>query len=349
MANQSLQLVLVTEDPYNAETPLSALLNEVTPLDLVYVRDHFDIPQLDATKWSLDVNGAVEKPFSISYAELQALETKTLAVTLECAGNGRIQMDPLPKGTPWGYGAVSIVEFTGTPLFNVLKMAGISDRAVEVLFRGADRGEVEPGRNEWFARSLKIDMALNSDTLLVWEMNGKPLTPKHGHPMRLVVPGWYGMASVKWLTQVTLLTEPFSGFFQNEHYVYLDDEGTREGDPVQHIRTRSLIVSPVDGAVLSKGELDVIEGIAWSGYGPIAQVDVSVDRGDSWLEAELVPPSYPHGVQRWRFKWSSQTPGRHTVLSRATDALGNLQPASQRWNRLGYGNNGPHVVVVSIQ
>ncbi len=192
-------------------------------------------------------------------------------------------------------------------------------------------------------------MALNSDTLLVWEMNGKPLTPKHGHPMRLVVPGWYGMASVKWLTQVTLLTEPFSGFFQNEHYVYLDDEGTREGDPVQHIRTRSLIVSPVDGAVLSKGELDVIEGIAWSGYGPIAQVDVSIDRGDSWLEAELVPPSNPHGVQRWRFKWSSQTPGRHTVLSRATDTLGNLQPASQRWNRLGYGNNGPHVVVVSIQ
>lgn len=349
MANQSSHLVLVTEDPYNAETPLSALLDEVTPSDLVYVRDHFDVPQLDATRWSLDVNGAVEKPISISYAEIRALETKTLVVTLECAGNGRLQMDPLPKGTLWGYGAVSIVEFTGTPLLNVLKMAGISDRAVEVLFLGADRGDVEPGRNEVFARSLKIDMALHSDTLLAWKMNGDPLTPKHGYPMRLVVPGWYGMASVKWLTQVTLLTEPFNGFFQNEHYVYLDEEGTRQGDPVQHIRPRSLIVNPVDGTVLSKGAVKVIEGIAWSGHGPITQVDVSVDGGDRWLEVELAPPSTPHGVQRWRFKWLPQTPGGHTVLSRATDELGNLQPVSQISNRLGYGNNGLQAVIVSVQ
>jgi DMSO/TMAO reductase YedYZ molybdopterin-dependent catalytic subunit len=349
MANKSSHLVLVTEDPYNAETPLSALLDEVTPSDLVYVRDHFDVPQLDATKWSLDVNGAVEKPISLSYAEIQALDTKTLAVTLECAGNGRLQMDPLPKGTLWGYGAVSIVEFTGTPLVNVLKMAGISDRTVEVLFRGADRGDVKPGRKERFDRSLTIDMALHSDTLLAWEMNGAPLTPKHGYPMRLVVPGWYGMASVKWLTQVTLLTEPFYGFFQNEHYVYLDEEGTQEGEPVQHIRTRSLILSPVDGTVLIKGTAELIEGIAWSGHGPITQVDVSVDGGDLWLKAELAPPSIPHGVQRWRFKWSSQTPGGHTVLSRATDALDHLQPASQISNRLGYGNNGPQAVVVSVQ
>ena len=348
MANQSLQLIPVTEDPYNAETPLSALLDEVTPSDLVYVRDHFDVPTLDAAKWTLDVNGAVEKPLSISYAEIQALETKTLVVTLECAGNGRIQMDPLPKGTPWGYGAVSIVEFTGTPLVSVLKLVDISERAVEVLFQGADRGEVEPSRSELFARSLKIDLALHSDTLLAWEMNGNPLTPKHGYPMRLVVPEWYGMASVKWLTQVTLLSEPFNGFFQNEHYVYLDEEGTREGDPVQHIRTRSLILSPVDGTELSNGAVDVIEGIAWSGFGPITQVEVSVDGGDHWHEAKLDPPSTPYDVQRWRFKWLPQIPGRYTLLSRATDAMGNLQPATQISNRLGYGNNGPQAVVVSV-
>ena len=349
MANQSLQLVPVTEDPYNAETPLSALADEVTSSDLVYVRDHFDIPQLDEARWSLDVNGAVEKPFSISYAEIQTLETKTLALTLECAGNARLQMDPLPKGTLWGYGAVSIVEFTGTPLVNVLKMVDISDRAVEVLFRGADRGDVKPGRNESYARSLNLDMALNLDTLLAWEMNGKPLSPEHGYPMRLVVPGWYGMASVKWLAEVTFLTEPFNGFFQKEHYVYLDEEGTQDGDPVQHIRTRSLIVSPGDGTVLSKGAAEVIEGIAWSGYGSITQVDVSVDGGDQWLEVELGPPSTSHGVQRWRFKWLPQIPGEYTLLSRATDAVGNVQPESQISNRLGYGNNGPQAVVVSVQ
>lgn len=347
MANQSPQLVPVTEDPYNAETPLSSLLEDVTPLDLVYVRNHFDVPQLDATNWSLDVNGAVKIPISISYAEIQELPAQTLTIALECAGNGRKTMDPVPSGTAWGYGAVSIVEITGTSVSNVLRKAGISEGAVEVAFHGADRGEVQPSRIEQFVRSLPLEVALHADTLLVWKMNKQPLTPRHGFPVRLVVSGWYGMASVKWLRRVEVLTEPYSGFFQCEHYVYLDEEGTQQGDPVRRIRARSLIVSPGDGAVLRNGEIDVV-GIAWSGHGAIAQVEVSVDGGARWLEAELDPQASPYGVQKWRYAWRPELPGTRTLVSRARDSLGNSQPASQRSNRLGYGNNGPHAIVVSV-
>ena len=347
MANQSLQLIPISEDPYNAETPLSALIEDVTPLDLVYVRNHFDVPQLDATKWSLGVNGAVARPISISYAEIQELSTKTLKVVLECAGNGRKIMDPVPKGAAWGYGAVSIVEFIGTPLSSVLRKAMIADEAVEVAFHGADRGEVEPNRIEHFVRSLTLEVALSPDTLLVWKINGQPLTPQHGFPLRLVVPGWYGMASVKWLRQITVLTEPYNGFFQNEHYVYLDEESTPQDEPVRRVRARSLIVSPGDGDVLKNREVEVV-GIAWSGQGPIAQVEVSVDGGAHWWAAELDPPTAPYGVQQWRYEWRHELPGRHALVSRATDLLGNSQPASQRWNRLGYGNNGSHAIVVSV-
>ncbi len=347
MANQSLQLVPVTEDPYNAETPLSALLKAVTPLDLIYVRNHFEVPQLDAIKWSLAVNGAVMSPSSISYAEIQELPAKNLTVALECAGNGRKIMDPVPKGIAWGYGAVSIVEFTGTPVSNVLRKAGIADGVVEVAFHGADRGEVEPSRIEHYVRSLPLGVALNSDTLLVWKINGQPLSPQHGFPVRLVVPGWYGMASVKWLRQITALTEPYSGFFQNEDYVYLDEEGTPQGDPVRRVRARSLIISPGDGAILSNRVVRVV-GIAWSGHGAISQVEVSTDGGVRWWAAELDPPTSPFGVQEWRYEWTPELPGTCGLVSRTTDSLGNSQPALQRWNRLGYGNNGPQAIVVSV-
>lgn len=347
MVNQSVHIVPVTEDPYNAETPLSALLEDVTPIDLVYVRNHFDLPQLDTSNWSLDVNGAVETPISISYAELQALPAKTLTIALECAGNGRKGMDPVPGGTAWGYGAVSIVEITGTPVSNVLRKAGISEGAVEVAFHGADSGVVQPGRIEQFVRSLPLAVALHADTLLVWKMNRQLLSLRHGFPVRLAVSGWYGMASVKWLKRMEVLTEPYTGYFQREHYVYLDEEGTQQGDPVRRIRTRSLIVSPGDGAVLRSREIDVV-GIAWSGQGAITQIEVSVDGGARWLEAELDSPTSPYGVQRWRHTWRPELPGPRTLVSRARDSLGNLQPASQRWNRLGYGNNGPHAIAVSV-
>lgn len=347
MANQSIQRVLITEQPYNAETPLSALLDELTPLELVYVRNHFEVPELDAASWSLIVDGTVKRPIAISYSELQELPAETLTVTLECAGNGRKLMNPQPKGTPWVYGAVSIVQFRGATLSNVLDMAETAADAIEVVFYGADRGEVEPGRNEQFVRSLPLDLALNPDILLAWEMNGQRLTEHHGFPVRLVVPAWYGMASVKWLRQIILVSEAHRSFFQNEHYVYLNEESTEESDPVRHIRTRSLIISPADGSRLSKDDIEV-RGIAWSGYGAITEVELSTDGGEHWLPTNVEGSSSRYGVQRWRLLWKPETSSRYQLLCRATDSVGNSQPESQIWNRLGYGNNGPHTITVFV-
>jgi DMSO/TMAO reductase YedYZ molybdopterin-dependent catalytic subunit len=331
-------LQTISEQPYNAETPLPALLDEVTDSELVYVRNHFEVPKIEVTEWALEVGGSISAPQTFSYAELKALPSKVLRMTLECAGNGRKSMVPPPAGTRWGYGAVSVVEFTGTPVVNVLDKVGVSEQAAEVVFHGADEGKVMPGRTEPFVRSLPLEIAQNSDSILAWEMNGEPLTANHGFPLRLVVPGWYGMASVKWLHKIEVAPEKFSGFFQVEHYVYTEEVGTPEGEPVRHIRVRSLILESTDRA----GGKQVIAGIAWSGEGAISKVEISWDGGKSWREAELDPPASRFDVQRWRFLWEPAEGEQFTIVSRATDTAGNIQPVADRWNRLGYGNNGLH-------
>jgi len=339
----SHELTAVSDSPYNAETPLPALLEEVTPSELVYVRNHFEVPELDASEWSLKVTGSVREPQSISQSDLRALPSKTLRMTLECAGNGRKGMDPAPAGTPWGYGAVSVVEFTGTPVSHVLELAGISGEAAEAVFRGADQGEVVPGRMEPYVRSLPLEVALSPNTILAWEMNGEPLTANHGFPLRMVVPGWYGMASVKWLEQIIVSKDRFGGFFQDEHYVYFEEQGTPEGEPVRHIRVRSLIL---DAAQNEEGNIE-IAGIAWTGEGTVSKVEVSWDGGTEWEQAELDRSSSPFGLQRWRFLWAAEEDAEYEFVSRATDSAGKVQPKSDRWNRGGYGNNGLHALKVS--
>lgn len=341
------RLRLLTESPLNAETPLPALRTEVTPVELAFVRNHFSVPEGDPSKWMLEVCGAVQNPVSISLRDIQAFTAKTLLVILECAGNARTSVSPVPKGVPWGHGAVSVVRLTGTPVRSLLEKAGLSKEAVEVGFVGADRGEVEPGRVEHFARSLPLDVAMSSDALLAWEMDGQPLPVNHGFPLRLIVPGLYAMASVKWLKEIRVLTTPYTGFFQGQNYVYLDENGTKQGEPVGRMRVRSLIVEPSDGATLRKGEIEV-SGMAWSGHGSVVEVAVGTNGSKQWLTADLDPAASPYGVQRWRVIWKPQTEGAHMLACRATDSRGNIQPTTQRWNRLGYGNNGPHAIGVNI-
>lgn len=333
-----VELATVSRDPYNAETPLPALLDEVTASDLVYVRNHFNVPQLELSEWTLQISGSVKSPQSMTFVELKGLPAKSIRMTMECAGNGRKSMVPMPAGTPWGHGAVSIVDFTGTPVSEVLEAAGYQDRAEEVVFHGADGGEVVPGRNERFVRSLPIEVALDPDTLLAWEMNGQPLSPNHGFPVRLVVPNWYGMASVKWLTEINVSLEPYSGFFQNEHYVYSGEEGTPEGKPVQRMRVRSLIL---DAAPNAASELEVV-GIAWSGDASIAKVEISADGGNVWHAADLDQPNSKYDIQRWRTMLNHESEHQVALISRATDAAGHVQPIANRWNQGGYGNNGLH-------
>lgn len=340
----SHELLTVEENPYNAETPLSALLSDVTPSELVYIRNHFEVPQIEVSDWALEVGGSVESPRIFWHSDITALPAKTLRMTLECAGNGRVSMDPAPPGTPWGYGAVSVVDFSGTPLSNLLEQVGFLDEAVEVVFHGADKGDPMPGRKEQYVRSLPLEVALNPDTILAWEMNGEPLSANHGFPLRLVVPNWYGMASVKWLDQIIVSKDKFSGFFQDEQYIYSEEEGTQEGEPVRSIRVRSLILK----SVKKENGMVEINGIAWSGEGVISKVEVSWDGGKEWREAELDGSSSPFEVQRWRFLWRPKESREYRIISRATDEAGRSQPRSDLWNRGGYGNNGPHGIEIWI-
>ena len=347
MPKDELNLEVVTEQPFNAATPLPALMYERTPGPLTYVRNHFSIPDLDETSWRLKVGGEVGQSRELSLAELQALPIKTISLTLECAGNGRKSMDPQPKGTPWDYGAVSVIEVTGTSLSNLLATVDLQDNVVEVSFQGADEGEVEPGRSVSYVRSLPLELALHPDTMLVWAMNGETLTLEHGYPLRLHVPGWYGMAAVKWLSEIQALTEPFEGFFQSEHYVYRGEVGTAEAEPVREMRVRSLITSPLAGRDFSLGVVE-ITGAAWSGKGEITQVEVSTDAGDTWHLATLHPPSSEYAATQWTYLWTPENPGNYTLLSRASDSSGESQPLEQLWNKGGYGNNGVQIITVRI-
>jgi len=342
-------LVVHRAHPLNGETSIPDLLGGVVmPNAHFYVRNHFQIPHLDPTTFRLTVGGLVERPLSLSLQDLHNMRSQTLIVTLECAGNGRTLFDPPIEGEKWNLGAVSTAEWTGVPLVEVLDRAGIRTGAREVLFRGADGGQVEghsgPIR---FERSLQLDHARDADLLLAYAMNGEPLPTQHGYPVRLVVPSWYAVASVKWLTEIEIIDRPFAGYYQVDKYRY---EWEREGqcvrEPVTLQRVRALITEPGPNHEVRCGEL-AIRGVAWSGAAPIARVEVRVG-GGSWQEARLVSERKRHSWQWWELVTRVEEPGVVTLRARATDRAGRTQPERAEWNRLGYGNNTIHEVLVRI-
>jgi DMSO/TMAO reductase YedYZ molybdopterin-dependent catalytic subunit len=342
-----VKLVTIEEKPFNAETPLAEMAREITPTGNFFVRSHFDLPRLDAAGHRLTVEGAVESPRPWTLAEIHALPRHSIAATLECAGNGRTRLEPPVPGVRWGFGAAATASFSGTSLHHLLDGCAIRKGAVEVLFVGADRGEVAPGRVVAFERSLPLEVARHPDTLLAWEMNGEPLTVEHGAPLRLVVPRWYAVASVKWLTHVRLLERPFEGHFQTEKYVYERERGTPEKTPVRSMRVRSVIARPAEGAVVPRGVTE-IAGTAWSGDARVERVEVSVDGGKTWREAALGRAVSEHAWVPWKLSWNFATPGSCLLMSRATDASGRSQPLQSSWNAQGYGNNVVHQVQVEI-
>jgi DMSO/TMAO reductase YedYZ molybdopterin-dependent catalytic subunit len=328
------RLVVVKGEPLNAETAHPALVSPVTPSGAHYVRTNLPMPD-PARDTRIVVDGAVADPFTLDLAALRALPQRSVTVTLECAGNSRLEMAPLPPGEPWARNAVSTASWTGVPLSLLLDRAGVRDDVVEVLVTGADRGTPSGATTETrFARALPLDKATDPNVLLALEMNGQPLPREHGAPVRLIVPGWYGMASVKWVARIAALTEPFTGWFQSERYVY--DDG-RERRPVDVLRVKSMIVAPENGVGVHGGRIEVW-GWAWSGAAPIARVDLSLDGGE-WLEARLDAPLAPHAWRRFSLRLEVTERGRHTMRSRARDAAGRVQPDVAPWNEHGYGNN----------
>lgn len=334
----------------NHGMPLEALRYDVTPAGLHYLLIHYDIPYAEEASWQVVVDGLVREPLELDLAALRALPRRTVRVTMECAGNGRARLLPRPVSQPWLVEAVGTAEWTGVALRDVLAAAGVDPAAVEVVFTGADHG-VERGVEQDYQRSLPVDEALGEDVLLAYEMNGAPLLPQHGFPLRLVVPGWYGMAHVKWLRQITLTGTPFTGFQQAVAYrvrQHADDPG----EPVTRIAPRALLAPPGFPDFMSRTRVVrpgpvLLEGRAWSGRAPVESVEVSVDGGETWQAAELAPAGgHRWAWQRFTCTWDA-VPGQHLLTARAADADGGVQPLDQPWNRGGFANNAVQLVPVT--
>ena len=346
-------LMMINPAPYNAEAPAAALAGDITPTELHYVRSNFAVPTHDGT---LEVGGAVAEPATLTLDDLRALPAHELAVTLECAGNGRLEMRPLPTGEPWGDYAVSTARWTGALLHDVLQQVRPSADGVDVRFEGADHGAYhlkpilpETDRDDLhFVRALPLAHAADptAEILIAYEMNGEPLGPDHGAPFRVIVPHWYAVASVKWLKRIDVLTEAYTGEFQTGHYMY--EWPDRDKEAVRLMRVRARITEPAAGATLEPGACTV-RGKAWSGTGPVTRVEVSLTGEGDWHQAQLEPPRGPYQWQDWSFVWDATAVGRHTLRARATDAAGNVQPDVPPWNRLGYGNNAVEVSYVDVR
>jgi DMSO/TMAO reductase YedYZ molybdopterin-dependent catalytic subunit len=331
--------------------PLEALRYDVTPAGLHYLLVHFDVPEIDGEAWRLEIGGAVGRPMSLALRDLRAMASESRAVTLECAGNGRALTEPRAISQPWGLEAVGTAVWTGVPLRDVLVQAVPVAGAVEVVFTGFDRG-IDGGIEQDYARSLSLADAMREEVMLTWNMNGAPLPPQHGYPLRLVVPGWYGMASVKWLRSITVVDTPFLGDQMIRAYRFRSEED-EPGTPVTHINPRSLMEPPgipdflTRERFLAPGPV-TLRGRAWSGWGPIERVEVSTDGGDSWAEARLLAAQGPAAWRRWEFDWDAVT-GIYEVCCRATDDAGNTQPLQVPWNLGGYGNNAVQRVRVTVR
>jgi len=333
----------------NHGMPLEAMRYDLTPAGLHYLLVHYDIPAVDATSWRLHVGGMVANPLSLDLDEIRARPPVTIPVTIECAGNGRARLNPRPVSQPWLVEAVGTAAWTGTPLAPLLRAAGLDESAVEVVFTGADHG-VERGVEQDYQRSLPLAEALREDALLAYEMNGEPLPVQHGYPLRLVIPGWYGMAQVKWLERITVLGEAFDGF-QNSVAYRVKAEAGQPGEPVTRIRPRALMIPPGHPDFMSRarfvtvGTHDLV-GRAWSGLAPVTRVEFSADAGVTWSDAALDPPLGRWAWCRWSAQWTVTEPGRYELLARATDASGAVQPVEQPWNLQGMANNMTQRVTV---
>lgn len=345
----SLRLQVVTERPFNAEVLLEQQRDVLTPNDRFYVRNHFDVPELAPDTWTLTVDGLVDRERRWTHGELLALPAHTLPATLECAGNGRSGLHPPVAGEPWGYGAVSTAEWTGASLCDVLDWSGVRDGTLEIVVEGADSGQVpDVGGVFNYARSMPLDQAIHPDVLLAYRMNGEPLPADHGYPVRLIVPGWYGMGSVKWVRRITAVAEPFRGFYQVDRYVIpLDGEPDREPLPLRDMEVRSVIARPTDGETLKPGS-HKIEGFAWSGIAPPERIEVSVDGGATWRDAEWTSDIERYAWRSWSYEWVATSTGTVELLSRTTDARGRTQPLEQHRNTLGYCNNAAQRVTVTL-
>ena len=335
----------------NKGMPLEAQRYPITPVGLHYLLVHFDIPEVNAGDWHLDIGGLVARRTSLTLEDIKKRPSVTVPVTLECAGNGRALLTPRPATQPWFVEGVGTAEWTGTPLRPILEESGLDEKTTEVVFSGLDQG-VQGDVLQYYQRSLSVREAMGDDVLLAYQMNGEMLQPQHGYPVRLLVPGWYGMTSVKWLQSIEAVGTPFDGYQMLRSYRYAKS-ATDQGDPVSLIKVRALMVPPgipdfLTRVRLVKAGMVTLTGRAWVGRSDVSRVEVSVDGASSWMQADLEPKVSRHAWKGWSFKWAAKS-GTYTLCVRAADAEGNVQPITQTWNFQGMGNNMVQRVSVVVE
>jgi DMSO/TMAO reductase YedYZ molybdopterin-dependent catalytic subunit len=340
------------EDPLNLEMPFEKLDGFITPTEAFYVRTHFPIPKVDKNKWRLRVEGEVKKPFELGYDELLKLESRKIPVTLECAGNNRNFLEPKVKGAQWGLGAVGNAEWTGVPLSILLDRAGVNSGAGEVILEGADGGKLEDPKSPVgelrFARSIPLTKA-REDVLLAYKMNEVDLPAQHGFPLRAIVPGWYAMASIKWLERIIVTNKPFNGYYQTLDYAYWKRRGEiAELVPLSEIAIKAEIARPVQGEIVSANSKVRIHGAAWTSDGEITKVEVSTGGGSASSEASLIGAAKRNAWRLWEFDWKTPSkPGKQKLIARATDSHGRTQPIERDPDRGTYMIN--HLLSITVE
>ncbi len=338
-------------EPANLEFPFESLDSFLIPNERFYVRSHFAVPKLEAASWRMEIAGAVERASRIGLDDLKKMPSRTITAMLECSGNGRVFLVPKAKGVLWESGAVGNAEWTGVPLAAVLDRAGLKEGALEVVLEGADKGRIgdEPiSRGEiHFARGVPLEKA-RRDVLLAYQMNGEDLSTEHGSPLRAIVPGWYGMASVKWLKRILVVDRPFAGYFQTLDYSYFE---RRDGLPslvsTSENAVKSQVARPARREIIPKETDYRIHGAAWAGESQVSQVEVSTDGGASWTVAKLLGEPIPHAWRLWEWTWKTpRQAGPRIVMARATDRRGRVQPMERDPDR----RNGmiSHVLPIEV-
>jgi DMSO/TMAO reductase YedYZ molybdopterin-dependent catalytic subunit len=345
-------VIIREREPANLEMPFATLDGFITPNERFYVRCHFPVPQIEVRDWRLKIEGAVDRPFELSYDQIRGMKTHTIAATLECAGNSRVFLVPKVKGVQWELGAVGNAEWTGVPLADLLRQAAIKSDAAGVILEGADNGAIaEPPRptgNIHFARSLPKAKAME-DVLLAFQMNGQPLPAAHGFPLRAIVPGWYAMASIKWLQRIIVTEQSFNGYYETVDYAYWQrrDNGPALV-PINEMQVKAQIARPGMNEVISAGTTYRVTGSAWTSTCEIVKVELSTDAGASWQQAKLIGEPVRNAWRLWEFDWkTSSQPGKQTLIARATDSLNRRQPDQRDADRGTYMIN--HCLPIDVE
>ena len=341
MTRASGGMIVREKEPLNLEMPFGSLDSFITPVERCYVRCHHPIPEMDPESWRLKIEGEVEKTFELTYSELVEMETRTITVTMECAGNGRAFLAPQRDGAQWEGGAVGNAEWTGVPLAAVLERVGVRDSVREIILQGADLGEIKepprPAGKIHYARSLPLAKATD-DVLLAWQMNGEALTPAHGFPLRAVVPGWYGMAAVKWLTRIVASSELYHGYYQTIDYAFWERGSSAPTLlPITEMRVKAQIARPEFAEAVRAGQTYRVHGAAWTTEAEITRVELSTDEGATWSDARLLEESLRNAWRLWEYDWAvPANPGKAVLMARATDSEGRTQPEKHHDDRGSY-------------